>query len=108
MDEFLPIPGFPGYDISRSGEVRCWIFRGDAVTTPRPQVPYWSSSNRWAIKLYQEATDGTRRRTTASLAILILSTFQGNPASGEQREVDFVDGNPHNIQLENLRWRKIP
>lgn len=99
------VPGFPGYDVSEEGDIRCWTYRGTRTTSPRTILPYLSNSNRWAVKLMRQE-EGKSHRVTVSLAVLILLAFRGEPARGETREVDFADSNPYNIRLTNLRWRK--
>lgn len=98
------IPGFPGYDVSEEGDIRCWTYRGTRTTSPRQIIPYLSNSNRWAVKLMRQE-EGKSHRVTMSLAVLILLAFRGEPSPQQVREVKFKDGNPYNIRLENIDWK---
>lgn len=75
--EWRPIPGFPGYEINRSGEVRSYHrrrFRGYQIRLdlpPRPMSVYFTSPTVKAITL--TAADGTFR--CRSIAKLVRLAF---------------------------------
>lgn len=101
------IPEFPGYEVCENGDVRCWTYRGIQQKKPRTILPYLSNSNRWAVKMMRvDETTKRSLRHTMSLGVLVLRAFCGNPGKDETDEVDFKDGNPYNVNLSNLKWRK--
>lgn len=107
--QFRAVPGFPGYEVSPEGDVQCWIRRGRTLERPVRIIPFLSGSNRWHLKLMRDKVGGpigSRERVTVSLAATMLRTFVGNPPDDSNGDVDFVDDNPYNINLPNLRWRK--
>lgn len=102
MDEqFRPIEGYPGYRVSRNGEVQsCWCRRGRLSFTSdswRTLSPY-RSRGYLKVKLAKAG-----RLDAFRIHRLVLLSFVG-PAPGPGCVSCHNDGDPENNRLENLRW----
>lgn len=105
---FTPLNDFPGYEISKDGEVRSWQGRGHItrVKKAHPVTPVWLKSNRWAVRLVRDG-----KRHLRCVANLVLETFVGQPPSLGQgtyqnlADVVFKDSDPTNVCLDNLEWK---
>jgi HNH endonuclease len=102
MDDFFrPIEGFPGYRVSREGEVQsCWNRRGrrgGMADTWLPLRPIGLRYGYLGVNLHRDHAKYRRL-----IHHLVLEAFVG------PRPPDLIcchwDGNPANNRLENLRW----
>jgi DNA-binding Xre family transcriptional regulator len=88
--QWLPIPGFPNYQISDDGRVKSLKPSGEKVLSPgyKGKYPYVLLSH-----------NGKRKSRT--IHSLLIEAFVG-PAQG--RLIRFKDGNRKNITLANLEY----
>lgn len=96
-----PVKGYEGfYEVSSDGRVRS-VERIDARGRHR-------KSKLMSVKKIQNAKKVTffrdGKRKTFSLKKLVVDAFLGTPDKNEK--VVFVDGNPDNVCVENLKWQK--
>ena len=101
IEVWKPIKGFEGfYEVSSEGRVRS-VERIDA----RGQL---RKSKIMSVKKIQNTKKVTffrnGKRKTFSLKKLVVDAFLGTPEKNEK--VVFVDGNPDNICVENLKFQK--
>jgi len=88
-EQWRPVPGFSGYEVSSEGRVR-------SFRVPR----YLSTENRAGHRSVWLMKDGRPRRIAVHR--LVLLSFDGPPPPG--CEACHNDGDPANNRLENLRW----
>ena len=86
-----PIPGFPGYEISPSGEV-----------FSRISNKLLSTKNISSGYPYLTLRIGDKKRTNVPLHRLLALTFLPNEKN--LPEVNHIDGNKLNYSLDNLEW----
>lgn len=96
-DEWHDIPGYPGYQITRSGRVRNTshrqgVRRGQDLKHHIDPLGY---------RCLHFVVDGRQRKLR--LHRLLLLTFVGPPAAG-QTHTRHLDGDPANNDLSNLAW----
>lgn len=96
-----PVKDYEGlYEVSNKGRVRS-VDRIDA----RGQL---RKSKIMSVKKIQNTKKVTffrdGKRKTISLKKLVVDAFLGTPKANEK--VVFVDGNPDNVCVENLKWQK--
>lgn len=96
-----PVKGYEGfYEVSSKGRVRS-VERRDA----RGQL---RKSRIMSVKKIQNTKKVTFFRNgkskTIALKKLVVDAFLGEPKANEK--VVFVDGNPDNVCVENLKWQK--
>ncbi len=90
-EEFVPIPGFEGYQISRDGVIRSCKLR---------KMIMKSHINRYGYVGIELQKNGERYGTTVHR--LLALTFISNPLNYE--EVNHIDGNKLNNSISNLEW----
>jgi hypothetical protein len=96
---WLPVPGFPGYEVSDAGRVRSY-FRSSSKTLssePRLLRPKISNHGYPVVTLFQD-----RRRTYWSVHALVALTFVGPRPSG--MDINHIDANKLNARVENLEY----
>jgi hypothetical protein len=97
MEEWHPIPGFPGYEASSCGRIRSWRSCHGTLREPLTRRLQQGPDGYLRIKL--------RRRGRCHLVYVhrfIARTFHGErPANMECRH---LDGNRLNNAIDNLRW----
>lgn len=96
-----PVKGYEGfYEVSNKGRVRS-VERRDA----RGQL---RKSRIMSVKKIQNTKKVTFFRDgkskTIALKKLVVNAFLGEPKAN--KKVVFVDGNPDNVCVENLKWQK--
>lgn len=96
-----PVKGYEGfYEVSSEGRVRS-VQRLDARGQHR-------KSKIMSVKKVQNTKKVTffrdGKRKTIALKKLVVDAFLGEPKANEK--VVFVDGNPDNVCVENLKWQK--
>lgn len=96
-----PVKGYEGlYEVSNKGRVRS-VERRDA----RGQLRKSKIMSVKKVRNTKKVTffrDGKRK--TIALKKLVVDAFLGEPKANEK--VVFVDGNPDNVCVENLKWQK--
>lgn len=99
-DHFRPIPGYPGYRVSRLGEVQsCWTRHGRRCLPSdswRPLKPI----DRGGYATVNLAREG--RKSAHRIHRLVLNAFLGPCPEGWVGCHN--DGDPSNNRIENLRW----
>ena len=107
QEQWLPIPGFPGYDVSDHGRVRSYRARGGSGNG----TAWRMAESPQRILRPSENPDGYRgvnlmaengQRTYHGIARLVLATFVGPRPEG--LESCHNDGTPANNHLDNLRY----
>ena len=96
-EEWRPIPGKVGYDVSNRGRVRSHRHRRSKTTTPKILKPWSSRATAYPCVSLQ---GGARRHFC--IHRLMLLAFRGAPASGQVAR--HLDGSRTNNRLENLVW----
>lgn len=99
-EEWRPVEGWPGYEVSNLGGVRTQTRRvEDGRTVHGRTLRPWRND-----KLGHLAVSLNRGgwRKTASVHRLVALAFLGYPPLGA--EVCHFDGDPTNNRVDNLRW----
>jgi hypothetical protein len=89
MDEFVDIPGYPGYKANRLGQVkgkRGWILSPCVNTSGYPQCCILLDGRQLSIEVHR----------------LVAFAFIPNPDN--LAEVDHINKNKTDNRVENLRW----
>lgn len=100
-EEWRPIKGYPGYEVSSFGRVRSfvgWKRRGSAI--PKILTPGKSRGGYLHITLCGEET-----RSTADLHRLVAEAFL--PNLNNLPQVNHIDGDKTNNCVWNLEWATI-
>jgi HNH endonuclease len=98
---FRPIKGFPGYRVSRDGQVQSrWNRRGRRGGMTDTWLPLKPIRSRWDHLSVNLHRDG--EKTPRFVHHLVLEAFVGLRAPG--LICCHWDGDPANNHLENLRW----
>lgn len=93
--EYLPIPDFPPYVISKDGKVGMM----DSNVTA---IPTYMSGHWGFLRVVVNIQDSNGKSRIKHVAELVLLTFTGQSRNG--RFINYKDGNPENLQLENLEY----
>lgn len=102
-EKWLPIPGFPGYEVSDQGRVRSYWngfgagTRGLQEKPRRVLVPFLNHNGYFRVNLWKDG-----RRHSRKIHRLVLVSFVGPPP--ERTEARHLDGNRQNNFLINLQW----
>lgn len=92
------IDGFPGYQISSNGGVRCFRnFKGEITNTPRYLKPLLNKDNYYYVDLYTIE----RKQVHKRIHRLIADAFLG---PHPDLVVNHIDGDKHNNILSNIEW----
>ncbi len=102
MDNFYEyIEDFPGYRVSREGDVESrWNRRGRRGRMTKDWLPLKPILSRWGHLAVNLHRDG--RKFRRYIHRLVLEAFVGTRPAG--LICCHWDGNPTNNRLENLRW----
>lgn len=101
-ERWLPVVGFPGYEVSDLGRVRCWRPCNRLARQPsEPRIlrtPPNKTTGYISVSLYLD-----RREYRKLVHRLVLEAFVGPcPEGHEARHVH--DPDPTNARLDNLAW----
>lgn len=100
IERWLPVQGFPGYEVSDSGRVRS-VDRVDSIgRLIRGRLLSDRTRDRGGHHLVTVSVDGVR--STLQIHSLVLAAFVGPRPPGMEGCHD--DGDPDNNALTNLRW----
>lgn len=94
-EEWVPIPGFDGYEVSNLGNVRS-LRKG----TPRHMTPFMWPPKDGESFFVQMVRNGTNYRR--AVAPLVLEAFK--EAAGVRIHWNHLDGDPANCRADNLVW----
>lgn len=99
IEEWRPVEGFDGYEVSDAGNVRCSRPRGNqqAPVEPRPLKPKGRKSGT-----YLRVQIG-KYGPTRTVHSLVADAFVEGKAPG--LEVAHENGNKYDNRAENLRWK---
>jgi hypothetical protein len=99
LEEWRPIPGFEGYEVSNQGRVRSWRVWGhvnsDPPTEPRNLKLQVDEAGYVTVNLW-----GTEATHPRKVHRLVYSAFKGSLVAG--LVVRHLDGDPSNNTPENL------
>ncbi len=103
-EEWRPIAGWPGYEVSDLGRVRSWKWPGKgrkwvADFSRGPRILRPETRNGYFAVLLSDILRGKRHE---SVHILVLEAFVCPRPPGDQGA--HGDGNKSNCRLSNLRW----
>lgn len=94
-EEWRPVVGFDGYEVSQFGRVRSWKRCGDGP--PRPMTAWTEKDGYFMVNLRRDGKHHGRM-----VHRLVLEAFVGPCPSG--MIACHGDGNPANAHVSNLRW----
>ena len=92
LENWLPIPSLPGYDVSDHGRVRSWVYRG-----PVPRLRSTAIDRHGYPGFVVRRGVGSARLT---VHVLVAEAFHGPRPAG--MVVRHLDGNPCNNHASNL------
>lgn len=99
--EFRPIEGYPGYRVSRHGEVQsCWSRHARPSRMTETWLPLRPARRRWGHLTVNLSRDG--KKTSRPVHRLVLEAWAGACPPG--LICCHNDGDPSNNSVENLRW----
>lgn len=99
-EEWKPITGFPGYEVSSFGRIRSWRITGRGRKPPtEPAIKSLHYSRKY---LYVRMTNSEGVKCTRSVHRLVAIAFLPNPENLPQ--VNHIDEQPDNNLVENLEW----
>jgi hypothetical protein len=98
-ERWLPIDGWPGYEISNAGRLRSWkkSRRHPDEALPRILSTYTLPRGYRCVKLKDRG-----RKWSAYIHRLVLSAFVGTAPAGQ--ECRHLNGDPADNRLTNLAW----
>lgn len=107
IEEWRPIEGYIGYEVSNLGRVRSWRRRGGwnqttdlSLLVGEPRLLIQSRTTRGYLSV--GLTYDTERKRTCSVHALVAAAFIGARPEGYQ--VCHNDNNPQNNRADNLRY----
>lgn len=102
IERWLPVDGFPGYEVSNHGQVRGLPRTIDTVRGPR--TVRGCVLSQWTTPKGHKSVSlrGTRGQLTRLVHSLVLTAFVGPRPDGY--ECCHSDGDPANNHVWNLRW----
>lgn len=95
--EWKPIPGFPEYEVSNTGQVRSYKWKCRGPNAPVLLQPGANAQGYWTVVLRRNGQSYTK-----VIGRLVLAAFRGPCPSNH--EMCHYDGNRKNDYLDNLRW----
>lgn len=109
LERWLPIDGWPGYDVSDYGRIHSYWGAGGASKGrrgigPRPrQVGGKAGKTGYCyVQLFRDDGRGRRQKWVPGIHVLVLQAFVGPRPPGMQ--ACHYDGNRSNNRVDNLRW----
>jgi hypothetical protein len=93
IEHWQSIAGFPGYEVSSQGRVKSFRKANHGIIL----CPIWTDRSYFVVNLYRDS-----QRFQRSIHRLVLETFRGPPALGQ--EARHLNGDPTDITLNNLAW----
>jgi len=100
MEEWRPIDGHPGYEVSSLGRVRSYRRRHNGLAG-EPRLLKQSLTDKGYLRVGLRRADGTGSRTIY-VHKLVLTAFVGPAPEG--MECRHLDGISQNNRLDNLAW----
>lgn len=97
-EEWLELPEDPRYLVSSHGRFYSTVTNRFIAPAVAPRKDGGNPRLYYRVIL-----PGCRRRNIYA-AVAVLTLFHG-PAPSPWYAVEYIDGNPRNVRLDNLRWR---
>jgi hypothetical protein len=104
---WLPVPGWPGYEVSDNGRLRSCRNGRNRFSSPSERtyrIVRGSETSRGYTNVKLYPIDGGKTRSLG-LHILVLEAFRGPRPPGYH--ACHFDGNPRNNRINNLRWDTV-
>lgn len=98
VESWEPVVGFPDYEVSDMGRVRC-IAPRQGRTVPFVASPYLGTGNRPLIRM----RDDQRRYHTRRVDEVVLEAFTG-PRPTPEHGPAAINGDRQDVRLDNLSW----
>jgi len=106
MEQWLPIPGYPGYEVSSHGRVRSYKNRnGRGGFKQKPHILALSKAKGKKYLRVAVAPEGKPPKWVF-VHTLVLTAFNG-PKPFPKAQACHNDGNPINNTPRNLRWDTV-
>lgn len=100
-EEVLEIPGFSHYAVTITGQV--WSVKPRGVQRVLPKIPRRMKTQWYKGFELVKLKDDQSHQHTWSIGRILLTSFV-EPAPFENAQASFIDGNPSNMALDNLKW----
>lgn len=100
-EEWRPVEGFAGYEVSSFGRVRSWLKNGPGGNFrdhPRIMSPSHKANGYLQVNLWKDG-----ERSTVGVHVLVVSAFEG-PKPFEEAQCRHRDGDKHHNAAMNLLW----
>lgn len=100
-EEWRPVEGYPGYEVSNLGHVRSWRKNGPGGYLrdyPRQFSPNLKNSGYLQVNLWRDG-----KRTTVGVHVLVVSAFEG-PKPFPDAQCRHKDGDKQHNEATNLHW----
>lgn len=99
-EEWKPMPGYPNYEVSNTGFVRCIVDRRSRHKVQRPKRRK-AKVNKGGYRTVSVRNERGILRTVY-VHRKVLEAFVGEP--WKHQVAKFIDGDKSNCRLDNLRW----
>lgn len=97
-EEWKEVEGYPGYEISSNGRVRCFRdYHGNVTKTFRYLKPILNKDDYYYVDVYTLDHKQVHKR----IHRLVAEAFLGKQ---ETLVVNHINGNKHDNRIENLEW----
>jgi hypothetical protein len=100
IEEWRPVPGFPGYEVSTEGRIRSYLRLSTPGGEPRLLKQQLASNGYLSVILAGPGNYRSKKKFVVHR--IVLSAFDRAPKDGE--EADHLNGDRSDNRLGNLQW----